>query len=354
MKNCVIVIPVLNPGNDFFDYVKSLSGEDFKSIIIINDGSSEEKQPIFDECEQIENVRILQHAVNLGKGRALKNAFNYILNETDLCQANGVITVDADGQHTMSDVLMLCRELSGEGNKLILGVRSFDNENVPTPNRLGNTITRKLFHLLYGKHITDTQTGLRGFSLDVLPHLIDLEGERFNYETNVLIAAVRKKLTIEEIPIDTVYINENESSHFRPFQDSFEIYWLLLKNFIKFMGVSITSFLIDISLFQLFVFILRFTFDRRRIVIATVLARAGSSLFNYSMNRSFVFKSKKKWNKTIIGYYLLVIAEGALSAGSVYLLYRLTGFREVLLKVGVDLVIFLISYRIQKLVVFKD
>lgn len=85
MKNCVIVIPVLNPGNDFFDYVKSLSGEDFKSIIIINDGSSEEKQPIFDQCEQTENVRLLQHAVNLGKGRALKNAFNYILNETDLC-----------------------------------------------------------------------------------------------------------------------------------------------------------------------------------------------------------------------------------------------------------------------------
>ncbi|MCC5895643.1 MAG: bifunctional glycosyltransferase family 2/GtrA family protein [Alkalibacterium sp.] len=354
MKNCVIVIPALNPADSFYEYVSSLSDQEFLSIIVINDGSSDDKQSIFDKCDQLDGVRVIQHAVNLGKGRALKNAFNYILNDAELHNANGVITVDADGQHKQEDVLAICQGLSKGGNKLILGVRSFDNENVPTKNRLGNTITRKLFKLLYGKSISDTQTGLRGFSLDTLSFFVALEGERFSYETNVLIIAVKKKMTIEETAIDTVYINENESSHFRPFQDSFEIYWLLFKNFFKFMGVSIASFLIDISLFQIVILLLRFTPASRRITVATILARAGSSLFNFCMNRSFVFKSKKKWNKTIIGYYTLVVAEALLSAGSVYMLYRVTGFRELFLKIGVDFLIFLVSYRVQKLIVFKD
>lgn len=353
MKNCVIVIPALNPLPSFYAYVESLSYEKFVSIIIINDGSSKEKQTLFDQCEQLENVKILKHAVNLGKGRALKNAFNYIANDRNLADTNGVITVDADGQHKLTDVLTVCQLLNKERNKLVLGVRSFKDTNVPTKNMLGNKITSKLFKLLYGQSISDTQTGLRGFTLDTLDHFIDLEGERFSYETNVLITAVQQKFNIEETPIETVYINENESSHFRPFYDSVEIYWLLLKNFFKFMSVSITSFLIDISLFQLFLFLLRFTFDRRRIVLATLLARAGSSLFNFLMNRSFVFKSKRKWNKTIIRFYMLVAGEALVSAGSVYLLYRLTGFREVFLKVGVDLIIFLVSYRIQKSVIFK-
>lgn len=354
MKNCVIVIPALNPDEDFYSYVKALSEERFLSVLIINDGSKERIRLLFDKCEELENVRVLKHTVNLGKGRALKNAFKYILNDEQLREANGVITVDADGQHELNDVLTLCGELSKEGEKLILGVRSFKEKNVPTSNMMGNTITRKVFKLLYGKSLSDTQTGLRGFTINTLEHFLDIEGERFSYETNVLITAVRQKIEIIECKIKTVYLNENKSSHFRVVKDSAEIYWVLFKNFFKFMGVSITSFLIDISLFQLLVFILRFAFASSRILIATILSRAGSSLFNYFMNRSFVFESKKKWERTIIGYYALVVAEALVSAAGVYLLYTLTGFREVFLKAIVDLAIFFVSYRIQKFVVFKD
>jgi dolichol-phosphate mannosyltransferase len=354
MKNCVIVIPALNPNEKLCDYVRLLSEERFLSILIIDDGSSHTCQTIFDRCSSYHNVTVVRHSENKGKGRALKNAFAYILNDEQMGIANGVITADADGQHELSDVMKLCQSLSEDKSKLVLGVRSFDTENVPLSNKMGNTITRHVFRLLYGKHISDTQTGLRGIAMDSLHHFTDLEGERFSYETNMLIAAVRQKLAIEECPIETVYINENESSHFNPFKDSAEIYWVLFKNFFKFMGVSLTSFILDITLFQLFILILGFTFARRRILISTILARAGSSLFNYCMNRSVVFKSRRKWNKTIIGYYSLAVAEAVTSGLSVYLLFQLTGFREVFLKAGVDLVIFLVSYRIQKLVVFKD
>lgn len=354
MKNCVIVIPVLEPNDAFTPYVEELIREGFTSILIVNDGSSTEKTPIFDQLDSYSEVKVLTHAVNMGKGRALKNAFNYILNDEELSSRSGVITVDGDGQHKVRDVMELCRHMENKKDSLLLGIRAFDEENVPLSSRLGNTITKHLFKLLYGEGINDTQTGLRAITLDVLSEFTAIEGERYSYETNMLIVAIRKDIEIHEVPIQTVYIEDNEESHFHPFKDSLEIYVLLFKNFFKFMSVSFTSFLIDISFFQLFLFVLSFLVTRRRIVAATLLARAVSSLFNYSVNRKWVFESHERWKKTLISYYALVVIEAMASGFSVYWLFQLTGFREVFLKVIVDAVLFMISYRIQKFLIFKD
>ncbi|MER2064634.1 MAG: glycosyltransferase family 2 protein, partial [Alkalibacterium sp.] len=250
MKNCIIVIPVLEPNDAFMPYVKDLIDEDFKSIIIVNDGSSSDKTPIFDQLDALPEVTVLTHAVNMGKGRALKNAFNYILKDPELSEKKGVITVDGDGQHKVDDVLKLCSALEQHTFSLLLGVRHFDEENVPWTSRAGNTITKHLFKLLYGEGINDTQTGLRAITNDVLKDFAAIEGERYSYETNMLIVAIRKEIKLKEVPIETVYIGDNEESHFNPVKDSVEIYVLLLKNFFKFMSVSFTSFLIDISFFQ--------------------------------------------------------------------------------------------------------
>ncbi|GEK89450.1 dolichol-phosphate mannosyltransferase [Alkalibacterium putridalgicola] len=354
MKNCIIVIPVLDPNDAFTPYVKQLISEDFKSIIIVNDGSSNEKTQIFEKLDELPEVTVLTHAVNMGKGRALKNAFNYILNDSDLATQHGVITVDGDGQHKVSDVLKLCSELEEKSSSLLLGVRHFQEENVPWTSRMGNTITRHLFRLLYGKGLNDTQTGLRGISTDVLPDFAAIEGERYSYETNMLIVAVHKGLRLKEVPIATVYIEDNEESHFNPVKDSIEIYVLLFKNFFKFMSVSFTSFLIDISFFQLFLFILGFMTVGREIIIATILARAVSSFFNFSISHKWVFESKKRWNQTLFSYYGLVAVQALISGVSVYWLFQLTGIKEVILKVFVDAILFMISYRIQKLLIFKS
>jgi len=354
MKNCIIVIPVLDPNDAFEPYVKMLIKETFTSIIIVNDGSSSDKTPIFNRLDQLPEVTVLTHAVNMGKGRAMKNAFNYILNDPFLSKQHGVITVDGDGQHKVSDVLELCRQLETRSKALLLGVRNFREENVPTASMLGNTITKFLFKLLYGEGLNDTQTGLRGISLDVLPDFTPIEGERYSYETNMLIVAVHKGIAIEEIPIETVYIKDNEESHFNPFKDSVEIYVLLFKNFFKFMSVSFMSFLIDISFFQIFLSILGYVMSSRRIIVATVLARAVSSLFNYTVNRKWVFADKNRLSKTFFSYYSLVAVEALASGFSVYWLFQLTGVREVILKVFVDAILFMISYRIQKFLIFKD
>ncbi|EXJ23732.1 dolichyl-phosphate mannose synthase [Alkalibacterium sp. AK22] len=354
MKNCVIVIPVLDPEESFFEYVKSLVSEEFLSVIIINDGSSEESAELFTQCAGLKSVRLLQHVVNQGKGRALKTAFDYILKNEELSQAEGVITVDADGQHRLNDVIHICEELRSRQETLILGSRSFSGSQVPFKSRLGNTLTSKVFQLFYNRKLKDTQTGLRGLTLDILQYFVSLEGERFSYETNMLIEAVRKKMTISECTIETIYINDNQGTHFRPLKDSLEIYWLLVKNFVAFMSVSLSSFLIDISLFQVFILLLGILPSSRRILLATIIARAGSSLYNYLMNRSIVFKSKQSFKQTLFFYYALVAVEALVSAYGVSLLFGLTGLRELYLKILTDACIFFVSYRIQKFLIFRD
>ncbi|OJF94186.1 bifunctional glycosyltransferase family 2/GtrA family protein [Alkalibacterium sp. 20] len=354
MKNCVVAIPVLEPNEAFIPYVKQLIQEAFTSIVIVNDGSSSDKTSVFELLDKLPEVTVLTHTINMGKGRALKNAFNYILNDSELSKRHGVITVDGDGQHEVSDVLKICSQLDGKTAVLLLGVRHFSEDNVPLSSRLGNTMTRRLFKLLYGEKINDTQTGLRGISLDVLPEFVAIEGERFSYETNMLIVAIQKRIEVQEVPIQTVYIKDNEESHFNPFKDSVEIYVLLFKNFFKFMSVSFTSFLIDISFFQVFLLALSFLVTKRRIMVATLLARAISSLLNYIVNRKWVFESNKRWEKTLFSYYSLVAVQAFASGLSVYWLFQLTGVREVVLKFFVDTLLFVLSYRIQKFLIFKE
>ncbi|WP_027108677.1 bifunctional glycosyltransferase family 2/GtrA family protein [Lacticigenium naphthae] len=352
MKKCLIVIPAYNPDSELLTYVENLVQFGFDSILVVDDGSAPEKKPLFDKLEAYSEVTLMCHATNLGKGRALKNAINYFMNLPNQKQWSGLITVDSDGQHLVEDVIKVHKELIGSATSLIMGTRQFDKGDIPIKSKLGNKVTKVLFKLMYGKTINDTQTGLRGITKDILPQFIKLFGERFDYEIHMLIAAVKNKVDIKEIPIQTIYLNGNSESHFRPVMDSLEIYGLLFRNFFKYMGVSLMSFLIDISFFQLFIVLLGTLTASRRIVLASILARIISSLFNYGSNKLYVFKSEKNIQSTVFKYYLLVVLQVASSAALVYFFYSLTGISEIFIKVLIDGLLFFFSYRIQKSLVF--
>jgi dolichol-phosphate mannosyltransferase len=352
MKKTMIVIPAYNPGEELVPYVEELVQSGFKSILVIDDGSRESCMPIFNKIDLLNEVTLLRHAVNLGKGRALKNAINYLLNLPNEEEWAGIITADSDGQHSVTDVKKVSEQLVLNDGSLVLGTRNFDEKDVPFKSKFGNKLTKHLFKLLYGKKIEDTQTGLRGISRNILHHYIDLSGERFSYETDVLIQTVRKKVEIIEVPIETIYIEGNSETHFRPIADSMEIYGLLFKSFFKFMSTSIMSFLLDISLFQLFISLFSILSPEIRILGATVIARVFSALFNYSANKSYVFESEKSVSSSLWRYFCLAIIQLACSAGLVYLIYSITGVQETVIKVFVDIFLFFISYRIQKSYIF--
>jgi len=347
-----MLIPALNPSKNLIDYVDELIAEGFASILLIDDGSSEQFQWIFDELRKRKECILLRHAVNLGKGRALKNGINYFLNFEDKDEYLGMITVDSDGQHAVNDVKKLRDALLENPDSVYLGSRNFDLSQVPSKSRSGNKLTSIVFRLLYGVKLQDTQTGLRGIPSSLVPMFIDLAGERFEYEMNMLIACALKKVNVKEIEIKTIYFDDNSETHFNPFTDSIAIYGLLFKTFFKYLMSSGTSFLIDILLFQIILIVLKESVAEQRILLATVGARVGSSLINYVMNHNFVFKSKVSGEKTLVKYYILVIIQMLVSAGIVAAVYLITGVPETFIKIIVDSLLFLASYRIQRKFIF--
>lgn len=348
--NTAILIPALNPTDMLVQYVDELIQTGFTNIIVVDDGSKDACGYIFDTISEREECTVLRHAVNLGKGRALKTGINHYL--TTKTVEIGLISVDSDGQHTAGDVVRMARAMENESG-ICLGCRDFSLPSVPPKSRFGNKLTRVMFALLYGMRITDTQTGLRGFSNNALSPLLELAGERFEYETNVLIAAGRKGIPLTEISIDTVYINNNSETHFHPIRDSFKIYRVLLGEFLKYSVGSVCSFLVDISVFYVLSLLLAGFHKAEMIWLATIGARIISSLFNYLFNRNVVFGSREKRRYTMLKYYVLCTVQACVSSILLILAEKITVFPLVALKVIVDSLLFLLSFQVQKHWVFR-
>ena len=336
--NYAVLIPCYKPDTTLVALVKSLSLENFRRIVLINDGSGSDYKSVFEECRTIENTDLVVHATNLGKGRSIKTGINHILNLYPDCK--GVITADADGQHQINDIISTARELASNGKDLVLGSRCFDVKT-PLKSKLGNSLTAFIFRFLVGLKVRDTQTGLRGLSLRILPELMRISGERYEYETNMLLEAKNRDWSVSEVSIQTIYIDNNKSSHFNPILDSMRIYFLIFRFFFS----SISSSALDFSLFSI---LIKFQLP---LLSAIIGARLMSGWLNFFLNKNIVFHSNTNLAVSLIRYWSLVLTMGLLSYSMMYLLKN--SFPNVLaLKLGVESVLFIASFSIQKEFVF--
>lgn len=353
INNVVLLIPSLNPDEHLPIYAKELLDAGFTKLIIVNDGSTEETAPIFDDLAKKEGITVLHHEINQGKGRALKTAFQYILEHYSSEEIAGVVTADADGQHGVADTIKVAQTLA-DTSAFVLGSRNFSQDNVPPKSRFGNNFTTGLFALLYGKKIMDTQTGLRGIPYDFLDTCCKLKGERFEYEIVMLIEAVHSGRNVIENEIETIYINSNRATHFRAVKDSAKIIGIMLKCFLAYILTSLLSSLIDIGCFALFTKVVFSGMAVETCIgLGTLFARVISSLFNYSMNRKAVFRDTSAAAKSLVRYYILCVAQMLCSYGLVVLVHTLLPWDTTLLKAIIDTILFLISYQIQRHWVFK-
>lgn len=224
MKKIIPLIPSFNPTNSLIQYVKDLYKSGFSEILIVDDGSKDKK--IFENLKKLKYCTILIHQINLGKGAALKTGFRYyIRNLKD--KYDGIITLDDDSQHLIEDTFKLMNFF--DNNSLILGVRNFNLKIIPLKSKLGNKIISRMFKIFYKKYISDTQTGLRIYPNSLIKELCYLDGNKFDFETNVLIYCIKKHINIIEITINTVYINKNKHSRFNPIKDSIKICKIFFK-----------------------------------------------------------------------------------------------------------------------------
>jgi putative flippase GtrA len=318
--------------------VAELVASGFDHVVILDDGSSQTSQHVFQSLTDAGHT-VLRHAVNLGKGRALKTGFNHLL--TDHPHLIGVVTADADGQHTAADIVKVANGLLSSGARPVLGVRGFSS-NVPFRSRFGNTLTRYIFAFVTGVKIGDTQTGLRGLPLTLLPELIALDGERYEYEMTMLAHLCRDGSKPVEIPIETIYIEGNRSSHFNPVWDSMRIYFVLARFFLS----SIIAAGVDFLGFSA-------TFFVTHNIAASVAVGRLSSLVNFALNRRFVFRNRGSLVSALWRYYALVVVVAGLSYGLIWALTTRLRWNVFAAKLCVDITLSLVSFSVQRTFIFR-
>ncbi len=352
-----VVLPSLDPDEKLVAVVDGLLEYGFSDIILVNDGSKPENLHYFyDLAAQHPEIHLLHHEVNKGKGAALKNAFRYFLENRP--EGFGVVTVDGDNQHHPEDT-RACSEHMLKTGRCVLGCRDFTLPHVPSRSRFGNHTTSLVFKLFCGMTISDTQTGLRALPRDALEILVDVYGDRFEYETNMLLAFKTNAIDFDEVKIRTVYIEENKSSHFHAIRDSWRIYKLILAHFFRYTVSSLLSALIDTGAYALLSWLLQ-TGVKGFALTATagVGARVISSLCNFFMNKKLVFKTNVDTKKAMLRYYALALPQMAaqvLLTQGVYALFSISdsaaGLRTLIYAV-VMTVLYFLSYMIQQRWVF--
>lgn len=310
------------------------------NILVVDDGSGLSYASFFSAAERL-GATILTHPVNRGKGEALKLGFEYIRRAYP---HQAVVTADSDGQHRIHDIARVAEALwESERPTLILGGRGFTGA-VPLRSRFGNAVSRTVFRFTTGLTVQDTQTGLRGYPAQLLEWACNVPGERFEYELSVLLEAAQAQIPVREITIDTVYLEHNESSHFRPVADSLRV----LRSFLSFGAVSLLSFVLD------FVALLSLNAITGNLLISVLGARLFSGSVNFALNRHLVFGAEdgRTW-KQALGYISLALALVAGSYGSLALLTHL-GMPLAVAKVLSEIVLYLVSYTVQRRFVFRQ
>ena len=351
-----VVVPSLNPTQRLTETVEGLLAAGFADIILVNDGSREDTLTCFEEAARAPQVTLLTHPVNRGKGAALKTAFTWLMKHRPGCA--GVVTVDGDGQHHPEDALACARNML-EKEQVVLGCRDFTRPEVPPRSRMGNRITRAVFKIFCGMSISDTQTGLRAIPFRYLSALTEVAGERYEYETNMLLALKDQHIPWGETEIRTIYLEENRGSHFHPVRDSWKIYKLILAHFFRYTLSSLASAMADTGLFGLLSWLLAGLLAGTALnAAATAGARLLSSLLNFSLNRWVVFHSTSPLGRSLVRYYALalplLLAQFLLTEGvfrAAHIGDRQTGLRTAVYAV-VMTALFVGSYMIQHRWVF--
>jgi putative flippase GtrA len=184
-----------------------------------------------------------------------------------------------------------------------------------------------------------------------MKYLLTEDGERFEFETNMLIATKDQGVPIIEVPISTIYLEENKSSHFNPIVDSIRIYAI----FLKFLFSSLSSSVVDMVMFSIFCAIFRnVPIAIGYIMLSTILARVISAIYNFAINYGIVFKGKGNKFKAAVKYFVLAVCIMLLSGFFVTIGHGLFGdVPEIVVKVPVDCVLFLLSFIVQREIVYK-
>ncbi|HUQ93655.1 MAG TPA: bifunctional glycosyltransferase family 2/GtrA family protein [Bryobacteraceae bacterium] len=342
----VLLIPAYRPAHRLLDLINQVVGADpervIASILLVDDGSGLEFRQLFATVETLPRTCVIRHAINLGKGAALKTGFNYIF--TIWPEAAAVVTADADGQHAAHDIVRIARMMNRSPAQPVLGYRQF-GEDVPWRSRVGNRITRVVTRLATGLKVEDTQTGLRGWTREMCLASLPIPANGYDFEMESLLKSQTSSLlkAVRQEPIETIYLDGNSSSHFNPLWDSMRIYYV----FFRYCASSVATMLTDNTVF---VFVLSQT---QHVAASQVCGRACGIVVNFAMARKVVFRSKGSWKRPLLEFVALVVVMGIVSYGMIQFLHTRYGLSYLTAKLLAEGALFLGNFAIQRDFIFS-
>lgn len=341
------VIPSYKPTEGMTKLISNLKSSGFENIVVVNDGSEERFLPLFEEAERA-GCRTVRHSVNMGKGRALKDGFNKVLLEMPECRF--IFTLDSDGYQQVESMNVLARAALDNPDNIILGCRNYKSKTAKKKKAFSNFLTRLVMAMLCGIKISDTKTTFRVYPIEAVKKFITTGGERYDYETNILLETKAKEIKMTEVVLpDENFLNT--ASHFNPLVDSFNLY----KVFVRYVLVALLCYSVDLGIFRLLMEYLQVVSPFYYTIIDTIIARIISSFVGFLINRKKVFKNDGKQSKWVgVKYYTVIFGQMIVSALSIWAIKRaIPGIDVVLIKLIVDFILFCIGFAFQREWVFK-
>lgn len=328
-----VVIPAYQPDEQLVSLVKQLAENEF-SVLVVNDGSGEEYNSFFSECENY--AKVIHSPRNEGKGAALKKGFSAVNNLFP--EEENIITADADGQHRLEDIIRVRQKLE-EGSDFVLTVRYLQGK-IPFRSKFGNVLSRIVYTVMNGHYFDDNQSGLRGFHKKHIEWLVNVKGEKYDYEMNVLCYADKQGIKIATLPIKAIYIDGNKSSHFNPVKDTLRIYKRLFS--------SLWPSILSVIIWEALAFVISFfmTYEQAQTAVPTAVML--STLLSMLLQRFIVFR------KVAYKDYFRTLLFGAIRASAYTGFLNIVGlFTQkipifVVLNVAVILVL-IVEYQIHRI-----
>lgn len=337
----VALIPAYRPGDSLLKLVDLLlQRPELSAVVVVDDGSGDAFTAAFTQLASTPGVSLLRHHVKLGKGAALKTGLNWIA--LTFPGSVGVVTLDTHIQHHPEDIAMLARSLSAAPKRLFVGCRPLPAA-APWGKRIGIFTTRAVMRAIGGIRLSDSQSGLRAVPRSLLPKLLRLRTVGYDFELDMLLIARQQGTEIVEIPIRRLDGGGEPGQRFNPARDSLRIYYV----FLRFNLSSMSAFVVDYSLFALL------HLAGASLAFSQFGSRAVSSLFNYLVNRHFVFKADQaRWGSLLL-YYATVVLVAACSYGLILLMHETLGMSVYLAKLVADSGLYIASFAIQREFVFR-
>jgi glycosyltransferase involved in cell wall biosynthesis len=337
MKKLALLVPAYQPSRELPELVEAVlrAAPEIQFAVVVDDGSDASSRAVFDRLRAMDRVEVIAHAANLGKGAALKTGFNGILVRDR--EITAIVTADADGQHRPEDIARVAGE--HKDGQLTLGARAFEGV-VPLRSRIGNSVTRFLFHIFTGLRLTDTQTGLRVWPRAMCMDALRLAYNGYEFEFEALVGSRRG--VIVEVPIRTVYSPGNAESHFNPVRDSFRIYFV----FLRYSASALVAAALDSTVFSI---VLARTGE---LATAQIAGRAVATAVAFFLLRGPVFRAANGFWLPLLRFVLLVAASGYVS---LILIRALTdsGVAPLAAKLMAEGTLFAANFALQRTLIFR-